>query len=234
MSTCVLIPIKTNNERLPGKNTRPLRGYPLYAWLFQTLTDMSGIDTIYVDSTDESILRIAREWQFTPLKRPVEYNGNTITGNELLMRVVDDIPHEFISLLHVTSPFLTAPSIRKGFDLLAEDPTLDSVFGVMSIRNRLWYEGAPVNHDIEKLKRTQDLIPVYEETDVYFMRRDSLQRYGKRVCGNFRYFEMDTVESTDLDDLVDFIRAESLLDAGLVPHAYTAKNTHQEQPKDSQ
>ncbi len=224
MSTCVLIPIKTNNERLPGKNTRPLKGHPLYAWLFKSLEGLECVEEVFVDSSDEGILDIAREWGYTPLKRPVEYNTDRITGDDLLTRVVDRLPHDLLALLHVTSPFLTPASVRQGVSLLTQDPSLDSVFGVVPIYNRLWYEGVPVNHDVHQLRRTQDLTPVCEESDVYFMRKKSLKRYGKRVCGKHVYFEMSRVEATDLDDLTDFVRAEALVDAGLVVHPF-AQNT---------
>ena len=41
-------------------------------------------------------------------------------------------------------------------------------------------------------------------------------KYGKRVCGNIGQIEMDDVEATDLDDLVDFMRAEALIKGELV------------------
>lgn len=225
MSNAVAVPIKTNNERLAEKNTRILKGKPLYAWLFETLRNTPVVDEVFVDSSDERILAIAREWGFTPIKRPESYNGNTITGDDLLMRIVNQIDHELLALLHVTSPFLRTETIARGFELLAQDDSVDSVFGLLPIYNRLWYEGNPVNHDINKLMRTQDLSPVCEETDVYFMRKASLQRYGKRVCGRYKTFNMSKVESTDLDDLSDFIRAEAYIDSGLVNHPFASTIT---------
>lgn len=222
MSNCVLVPIKTINERLPGKNTRSLKGHPLYEWLFTTLKLASCADEVFVDSSDAAILDIAREWDFTPIERPVAFNADNITGDDLLLRVIDRLEHDTLALLHVTSPFLTVASIERGFAKLTANAELDSVFGVLPLYNRFWFQGRPVNHDILALKRTQDLPPVHEETDVYFMRRESLRKFGKRVCGKYDYFEMTKVESTDLDDLADFVRAEAYIDAGLVDHPFTA------------
>ncbi len=215
MSSCIIVPIKTFNERLPGKNTRLLKGEPLYSYLFNTLKKVECIDEIFVDCSDEIILDIAVEWGFTPLKRPEEYNANSITGDDLLMRTAGDLKFDIVSLLHVTSPFLTVNTITKAITMMNEDSRLDSVFGVMPINNRFWFEGKPINHDINSLARTQDLSPVYEESDIYFVRRLSLMKHGKRVCGRFKMIEVDAVEATDLDDMVDFIRAEALISAGL-------------------
>ena len=37
---CILVPIKTNNKRLPGKTFKKLKGKPLYSYLFNTLKKM--------------------------------------------------------------------------------------------------------------------------------------------------------------------------------------------------
>jgi CMP-N-acetylneuraminic acid synthetase len=211
-----MIPIKTNNRRLPGKNTMLLKGKPLYSYLFQTIKQVRFIDAVYIDSSDEEILDIAQQWGFNIIRRPEEYNSDFITGDELLSRVVDQLDFEIIGLLHVTSPFMSIETIETGFLWLAEDKSLDSVFGVLPRYNRFWFERNPVNHDINNLKRTQDLTPVYEESDAYFVRRSSLQKYGKRVCGKYRLLEMNEIESIDIDTVVDFLVAEALLDAELV------------------
>ena len=41
MKKAIVVPIKTNNQRLPGKNTMLLGGIPLYAHLFKTLQKTS-------------------------------------------------------------------------------------------------------------------------------------------------------------------------------------------------
>ena len=216
MNSCIYIPIKTNNKRLPGKNTKLLKGKPLYSYLFSTVKSLNAVDAVYIDSSDESILSIARNWGFVALKRPEEYNSDCTTGDELLMRVVEQLDFDIIGLLHVTSPFLTVETIEMAIQWMTKDITLDSVFGVIPRYNRFWFNMEPINHNIEKLARTQDLTPVYEETDVYFVRRSSLRKYKKRICGKFKVMEINDIESTDIDTLVDFIAAEALIDAGLV------------------
>lgn len=216
MSVSILVPIKTINERLPGKNTRPLKGKPLYAYLFRTLQKVICVDAVYIDSSDDEILDIARDWGFKTLKRPEEYNSNLTTGDELIMRAVDLLDCDIIVELHVTNPFLGVETIEEGIRYMVEDGSLDSVFGVKPIYNRFWFEGRPVNHDVKELKRTQNLTPVHEETDVYFVRSESFRKYKKRVCGKFKHLEMNTVEAVDIDTIEDFVIAEAFIDAGLV------------------
>ena len=55
-SAAIVIPIKTNNQRLPGKNTMLLNGRPLYDYAFQSVKQCKNIDSVFVDSSDDLIL----------------------------------------------------------------------------------------------------------------------------------------------------------------------------------
>ena len=222
MSNCILVPIKTNNKRLPGKTFRPLAGKPLYSYLFDTLMKVKASRTareVYVYSSDKTILSLAEDWGFSPLKQPPEYDTTpSVTGDFLIEKVIPDIEEvDVIGWLHITTPFLTPATIRRAVSSLENSSELDSVFGITPRYNRFWYGGKPVNHDTKKLIRTQDLTPVYEEADFYFFRRESFRKYGKRVCGNFQTIEVDRIEAVDIDCLEDLLYAEALIKSGLVP-----------------
>ena len=49
------IPIKLNNQRLPGKNIMELEGRPLCGYLFDTINKVSTIQEKYVYCSDEKI-----------------------------------------------------------------------------------------------------------------------------------------------------------------------------------
>lgn len=216
MQKCVVVPIKTNNKRLPGKTFRLLNGKPLYTYLFSTLSK-TGLDT-YVDSSDEKILIAANEFGFKTFKRPEEYNQDHITGDELISRDLKSLEnYDLIGLLHITSPFLKEETILNAIDILEEDSSIDSLFGAVPRQGRFWYNEKPINHDPKNLLPTQNLIPVYEEAaDAYFFRRKSFEKYGKRVCGNFKILNVGKIEATDIDTLDDFIMAESILKWGII------------------
>lgn len=215
MKTCIYIPIKTLNKRLPGKTFKLLNKRPLYSYLFNTIKKLK-LD-VYIDSSDDKIEELAKKNGFNFLKRPEEYNADNIAGNDLLMRVIDKLDYDLIVFLHITSPFLSAETINKAIKLMEKNPKLDSLFGVVSRYNRFWYDGKPINHSLKKLVRTQDLIPVKEEAaDCYFVRKNSFKKYKRRVCGKFGLLEVSKVEATDIDNLEDFIYAEALIKAGIV------------------
>ena len=84
MSVAAVIPIKTNNQRLPGKNTKILHDKPLLDYLFETVKHCELVDEIFVDSSDDYILELALKNKFTPIKRSVELNSPSTSGNDLL------------------------------------------------------------------------------------------------------------------------------------------------------
>ena len=80
------------------------------------------------------------------------------------------------------------------------------------MQTRLWNtSGQPVNHDPQVLLRTQDLPPVYEEnSNIYIFKRETLERRGNRLGERPLIFEIDRLESWDIDEEIDFAVAEFL------------------------
>lgn len=53
------VPMKLNNERLPGKNTKAFKGgKPLLTYILDTLTKVEGIDETYVYCSNEEVKSI--------------------------------------------------------------------------------------------------------------------------------------------------------------------------------
>lgn len=220
MKVCIAVPIKTINKRLPGKTFKLLAGKPLYSYLFDTLSRSKKegiVDEIFIDSSDDEVLKIAEGYGFKTFKRPEEFNADSVAGDQLISRIIPDLKDfDLIGWFHITSPFLSQKNIIDAIQLMKSDPNLDSVFGVVPRYNRFWYKSEPVNHDPENLVRTQDLIPVEEEADFYLFKRNSFEKYKRRVCGNHGIVRATDVESVDIDTLEDFLFAETLIRAGVV------------------
>jgi len=220
METCIAVPIKTINTRLPGKTFRFLDGRPLYEYLFTTLKKLNGkeVKNVYIYSSDKKVLNISKKWGFIPLKQPKEYDTNpSVTGDFLIKQIIPNLfRYDIIGWFHITTPFLSENTIKRAISLIDEDKKVDSLFGVIPKYNRFWYQGKPVNHNPKNLIRTQDLSPIYEEADFYFFKRNSFEKYEKRVCGNFKTLEVNKIEGIDIDNLEDLIYAESLIKLGLV------------------
>ena len=106
MKKAIVVPIKTNNQRLPGKNTMILHGKPLHDYLFDTLKSLKNIE-IYVHSSDEEILEYARKkYEFKTIKRPDSLNSPETSGNDLIEHALSNIDCDVLGQFFVTTPFL--------------------------------------------------------------------------------------------------------------------------------
>ena len=95
MKTVAFIPIKMNNERLPGKNTKEFsNGRPLVSYILDTLKQTNGIDEIYIYCSNPSIKRFIPEG-VKYLQRDEYLDKSTTSFNEVLKYFV-----ECKSLLH--------------------------------------------------------------------------------------------------------------------------------------
>ena len=61
MKTVAFVPIRLNSQRVAGKNLRPLDGSPLMCHILKTLTEVEGIDEVYVFCSDEGIRALLPE-----------------------------------------------------------------------------------------------------------------------------------------------------------------------------
>ena len=149
-------------------------------------------------------------------KRPENLNSDNTSGDDLLSHIIDKVKSEIVGQLHVTTPFLKASTIQSAIDKISSDPSINSVIGVIERHNRFWHKGSPINHDINNLIRTQDLVPVYEESpDIYFFRRSSFIKYKRRVCEKVGFVIVDSIEGLDIDTINDFNLAETFLKLGI-------------------
>jgi len=209
MKTAIIVPIKTNNQRLPGKNTRLLNGKHLYRYLFETLKKCDTVDSIYIDSSDNTILDIAKEWGFKVIKRPVRLDSPDTSGYDLLNFELPFIEEDIVCQVFVTLPFIKSKTITESIKFLQESETADSVLNLYPMYDRFWYQRIPVNHDPNSLVGTQYMDPILREAGFYVFKKDVFLREQKRVTSKFVEFIVDPDECIDIDTMQDFIYAEA-------------------------
>jgi CMP-N-acetylneuraminic acid synthetase len=207
MKTALFIPIKLNNQRLPGKNTMLLNGKPLCNYIFDTVKNIDCINEKYVYCSNEGINPyIPAEMKF--LKRDIRLDSNETKGLEIIEAFVNDVDADIYVLTHTTQPFTKASSIENAFKKVASSE-YDSAFSAVELKDYCWYQGKPFNYDMQNIVRTQDLEPIYMETGAFFIfRREVFTQYHQRI-GKKPYMSfVDSFEAIDIDDADDFAFAE--------------------------
>ena len=203
------IPIKLNNQRLPGKNTLPLGGRPMCDYIVDTVRKIPEIEEKYVYCSSDSIQEyIPRE--LTYLKRDPYLDGYQVKGLEIIDWFVRDVEADIYVLTHVTQPFTKTESIREAL-LNVIGGEYDSAFSVLEIQDYCWYQGKPLNYDMQDIVTTQNLEPVYMETGAFYIFtkevfREYHQRIGRKpyrkIIGQLEAVDVDTAEDYKMAQIV--------------------------------
>ncbi len=210
-----IVPIRHQSERVSGKNYRPFAGKPLYHRIVSSLLACPEISKVLIDTDSAIITEDAAEHfpEVAVLTRPEHLRDGLTPMNDVLVHTPSKRQADLYLQTHSTNPLLTSATISRAINtFLAKQNDHDSLFSVKRLQTRLWdQQGKPINHDPERLLRTQDLPPVFEENScIYIFSRDSLLKSNNRIGAKPLLFEMDAVESWDIDDESDFQIAELL------------------------
>lgn len=209
------IPIKQNSERVKGKNFRVLGDKKLYEHIIENAISANCFDKIYIDTDSKEIKEYVKEIEEVEIiDRKPELATNTANGNDLLVYHGKIKPeYDYYFQLFATAPFLRAETIKKCVDILSNSNTHDSIFTGIERRGFFWLNNNPVNYRPGVLPRSQDLVPLIEETTaLYGIKKESLTRYNCRI-GEYPYiYKVDFIEAIDINTVDDLITAEVFLE----------------------
>lgn len=209
MKTVAIMPIKLNNERLPGKNTMLLGGKPLLQHQLLAVQKTGLADEVFVYCSDEAICPyLPEEIQF--LKRSAELDLPTSNFTQIFSAFSQTVPADIYVYVHATAPFITTETISECIRAV-QSGEHDSAFCAVKIQDFLWKDGEPLNFDAENLPRSQDLEPIYRETSgVYVFTKEVFETYHRRIGKTPFIKEVSVKEAVDINHSEDFRLAEAL------------------------
>uniref|UniRef100_UPI004049DF0D acylneuraminate cytidylyltransferase family protein n=1 Tax=Flavobacterium sp. TaxID=239 RepID=UPI004049DF0D len=210
-----LIPMRHSSERVPGKNYRSFAGKPLFFHIVENLLKSKFVDEIIIDTDSPNIIKMTRDNFPTVLilERPEHLRDGSIAMNDVLLNITNQIEADLYLQTHSTNPLLKSNTIDTGLKKLLESfPMYDSLFTVTKRNVRFWdILARPINHNQDILLRTQDLPPIFEENScMYIFSKDILKSKHNRIGNRPMLFEIDPIESQDIDVELDFKVAEFL------------------------
>lgn len=210
MKTACFIPIKSNSERVPGKNFRLLNGKKLYEYICEHVLQAAVFDDIFVDTNSEEITEYAQNMGFHTILRKPELAQNTANGNDLLVYHYSLYPeYDYYFQAFATAPYLQPETIRRCFEKLVSSEKHDSCFTATENHGFYWLNGTPINYRPGILPRSQDMAAVIEETTgLYGIQRDSLERYRCRIGRKPYIFPVSKFEAVDINTEEDLSVAQ--------------------------
>jgi len=223
-SIIAFLPCRSGSQRVPQKNTCDFANIDggLTTIKLNQLLECSDIKRIVVSTDDEKVADIAnkiaqeREREIDVVERPVHLATSETSTDELIQYVPEIIESGPVLWAHVTSPFVNAEiysNAIRAFNKEIRSGEHDSLMSVTKLQTFLWDENGPVNYDRSKEKwpRTQTLPEWYEVNSAFFIASISTYLESKDRIGSSPYlFELEGVESLDIDWQKDFILAEKI------------------------
>ncbi|HRP59119.1 MAG TPA: acylneuraminate cytidylyltransferase family protein [Vicingus sp.] len=220
MKIIALLPMKGHSERVPNKNMKLFNGIPLFHHVLTTLQNCNLIDEVIINTDSNIISESAKKFSKVKIhNRPNEICGDFVSMNDIIAFDLNHSDGDIFLQTHSTNPLLKTTTIHQAIEKFKTQREFDSLFSVTKLQTRLYWEDVrPINHNPNELIRTQDLPPVFEENSNFFIFTKSSFKNAanKRIGKKPMMYEMDKLESVDIDEPHDFILAETIQQLNLV------------------
>ncbi len=210
MSTKAIIMVRSGSTRVPNKNIRPFAGTNLLTIKVEQLKRIKELDGVIVNSNDDEMLSIAKELGVETVKRDPYYASNSVSINDVYKNLAENCDADYILHCTVTNPLLEDKTIHKVIEKFFElEGEYKSVNTANLVKDFLWLDGKPINYDVSKMPKSQDLPDIMALNFAANMisRKDMIE--SRNVISSKPYLmAIDDIEATDIDYEVDFFKAE--------------------------
>lgn len=210
MKVIGVMPIKMNNQRLPGKNTMLLGGKPLIQYQLEAGKNSELLDKFYVFCSDEKI----KDFMLSGvsfLKRSSDLDLPTTNFTQIFNSFMKKIDVDIYVYIHATAPFIKSETISECIEAV-KSGRYDSAFCATKIKDFLWQDGKPLNFNADNIPRSQDLKPIYRETSgCYVFTKNVFKNLHQRI-GLIPFIHETTFkESVDINNPEDFELAKIMV-----------------------
>lgn len=211
MKVVAVVPVKLNNQRMPGKNIKKFDdGTALITFFLKSLVKVNGIDEIYVFCSDVQI----KDYLISGvryLQRPFFLDTQQATPQNIIEEFMKRVDADIYMVSHCTSPFVSIGHIEQCIEAVKEGKG-DSAFTAVKIQRLLWKESCtPLNFAADNIPRTQDLEPIYSEVSAaYVFEKNVFLKSRRRVGQNPYIVEVSGIECIDIDYPEDFEIANAI------------------------
>ncbi len=228
--TLAIIPARGGSKGLPRKNIRLLDGKPLIAYTIHAAVH-SPIERVIVSTDDDEIAALARNYGAeVPFIRPKEISDDHATSLSVLLHALncmeqgEQMTVEHIIFLQPTSPLRSAQHLTDALRQYQQSGKT-SLLAVTKVQEYHPYFMFKQNDDLslkplyeieERPLRRQDLPTFYRiNGSIYITHREYYQTIDPNAAifdwNSLSGYVMDGPSSVDINDYLDFQRAELLL-----------------------
>ena len=227
MKVVAFILARSGSKGLPGKNIRPLGGKPLIVWSIEHALAVKRVERLIVSTDSEEIATVARKFGAeVPFIRPAELARDDSPewlgwrhALNYLRETMGVLPGVMVSV-PTTAPLRLPIDIENCLDEY-EKGNADMVITVTDAHRSPYFNMVKTNADgsvglvnppQSTIARRQDAPVVYDMATVcYVANPEFVMTHNATFEGKVKAVNIPTERAIDIDTLVDFQIAESLL-----------------------
>ena len=225
MGKLAIIPARSGSKGLKDKNIRLFNGKPLMAYSIEAALQSNHFDEVFVSTDSEQYAEIARGYgAHVPFLRSSEQSSDTASSWDVVKEVLEcygkrGTTFNTVALLQPTSPLRTTQDIINAFAIMQEKQA-NAVVSVCEVdHSPLWCNVLPENDSMDRFLPKNLVTIGRQKLDTYYRINGAIYIVNvpyllssQTIYDHGCYaYKMDKRHSIDIDDLVDFQIAESLM-----------------------
>lgn len=201
-----LIPVKGSSDRVKQKNLRSFCNTSLLELKLNQLKNVKGFNDIIVSSEDEEVLKVAESKGFSLHVRDPKYSTSEIPMSEVYTFIASEIHGDNIAWINVTNPLAETQIYEEACNLYHKmESKYDCLLSSVALQENVFFNGQPVNFKPYPWPRSQDLKGLNSLTFVInILKRSDMIEWGSCVGNTPYFYDLDKVDSWDIDDQADF------------------------------
>lgn len=219
----IIVPARYGSKGIPRKNIKQLNGKPLIMYTLEIALQIPD-SLICVTTNDKEVQKIAQHYADIIINRSEELSNDSASMDDVILDAIDRVSKEStenldnVILLQPTSPLRKKYNVLEALKLYFANPDKLTVSVTLSKENPYYTQIEEIDGEYypvksHEYKTRQDCPPVYNiNGSIYifniekFLEVREIQKLKKTI------YLMDSQNSIDIDDPIDFIIAERLLE----------------------
>ncbi|NEO82906.1 MAG: acylneuraminate cytidylyltransferase family protein [Spirulina sp. SIO3F2] len=208
-----IIPARAGSKGIPGKNLMPFCGHPLLTWSIVQSQKANCIDSVWVSSDGDDILKISHDYGAYVIERPMQLSGDRASSESAWLHAIESIEAQGIAIdwvigMQATSPLREAKDLELALQQVISEQ-LDSLLSVVEVEDFfIWrnHAGKPesINYDFHNRKPRQAIEKKYlENGSFYIFSPDLLRNTGNRLGGKVGMYIMERHKMFQIDNPTD-------------------------------
>jgi len=208
--TVAVVPVRKGSQRVVSKNTRPFSNISLLELKLKVLKEVSGIDQIIVNTDCEKSIEIAKDFGVDVHVRDPHFASSDVTNDVHWRHIAEVTDTDVLLMAQTTSPMIKISTYEKAIKAFLEsDGQYGSINSVTLEKKFLWLDGKPINYDLKKTPKSQDLPNIVSlNFAITIIDKKTMYEMGNVISERPKFIELDKIESIDIDDMLDFEFAE--------------------------